>query len=84
MDRLIKSFKACDQFGNTYLIHVLQGYHKVVGELGQTKLSEDKLFEMRTDDGHFVQPCEGGFEVIIGTEHVLLTTDDPNAPECIV
>lgn len=81
MERLVHTFTAIDQFGVSYVVHVLQGYHEVEGERGQTKMKEDKLFELRTADGRFVQPRGSGFEIIDGAERILLTTNDPDAPQ---
>jgi hypothetical protein len=80
MERRIQTFKAAEKNGTEHTIQVILGYHEVVGEPGQTKMAEDTLMEMRTEDGRFVQPCEGGFEIIDGTERIPLTSNDPNAP----
>ena len=80
MERRIQTFKAKEADGSEHTISVIMGYHEVNGEAGQTKMSEDILQEMRTEDGRFVQPCSGGYEIIDGMERIPLTSDDPNAP----
>lgn len=80
MERRIRTFKATEADGTEHTISVIMGYHKSLGEPGQTKMVEDTLQELRTEDGRFVQPCSDGYEIIDGMHRILLTSDDPNAP----